>query len=74
MMLTFTHVLFFVTGPHRQFDFKVCVATSCIIGGKVEGSSLLYESNGTGLGADCMGKLGRIFDISRNNFLACICY
>ena len=61
--LTFTHVLFFVTGPHRQFDFKVCVATSCIIGGKVEGSWLLYEFNGTGPGADCM-----------NNFLACICY
>jgi len=45
-MLTFTHVLFFVTGPHRQFHFKVCVATSCIIGGKVDCSTLLYETTG----------------------------
>ena len=57
-MLTLTHVLFFVTGPQRQLDFKVCVATSCIIGGKVEGSTLLYETSGTE--ADCVGKLGRI--------------
>ena len=57
-MLTFTHVLFFVTGPQTQFDFKVCVATSCISGGKVEGSTLLHETTGTG--ADCVGNLGRI--------------
>ena len=35
IMLTLTQVLFFVSDPQRQFDFKVCVATSCIIGGKV---------------------------------------
>ena len=68
-MLTFTHVLFFVIGPQRSFDFKVCVAISCIMSGKVEGSTLLHETTGTG--ADCLGMLGRILAY-RKNLFACI--
>ena len=68
-MLTFTHVLFFVSGPQRSFDFKVCVATSCIIGGKVEGSTLLHETTGTR--ADYLGMLGRILIYRKKYLQAC---
>ena len=64
-MPTFRHVQFFVIGPQRSFD----LATSCIIGGKVEGSTLLHEITGTG--ADCLGMLGRILTY-RKNLFACI--
>ena len=68
-MHSFTHVLFLVIGPQRSFDFKVCEATSCVIGGKVEGSTLLHETTGTRAG--CLGMLGRILTY-RKNLFACI--